>query len=116
MLRFEGALAQAQATLGVIPRAAGDAIAQHAPTLSHDPAQLAQAGVHAGTLVVPFVRAAVAHVAARDEPAAQYVHRGATSQDVMDTAMALCTKDALAALERDLSRASRAGAALARRH
>ena len=116
MLRFEIALAQAQAKLGVIPQAAADAIAQHAPALALDPARLAQAGAHAGTLAVPFVRALVAHLAARDESAAHWIHRGATSQDVIDTGLVLCTKDALAALERDLLRASRAAGALACRH
>jgi 3-carboxy-cis,cis-muconate cycloisomerase len=116
MLRFEIALAQAQAKLGVIPQAAADAITQHAPALALDPARLAQAGAHAGTLAVPFVRALVAHIAARDESAAHWIHRGATSQDVIDTGLVLCTKDALAALERDLLRASRAAGALACRH
>jgi 3-carboxy-cis,cis-muconate cycloisomerase len=116
MLRFEIALAQAQAKLGLIPQAAADAIARHAPTLALDPAQLAQAGAHAGTLAVPLVRALVAHVAARDESAAHWVHRGATSQDVIDTALVLCTKDALTALARDLLRASRAAGVLACRH
>jgi 3-carboxy-cis,cis-muconate cycloisomerase len=116
MVRFEVALAQAQARVGAVPQAAADAIAQHASGLALDPAPLARAGAHAGTLVVPFVRALVAHVATRDESAARWVHHGATSQDVMDTALALCTRKALAALERDLSRASRAAASLARRH
>ena len=116
MLRFEIALAQEQAKLGVIPRAAAEAIARHGPQLALEPAQLARAGAHAGTLVVPFVRALVAHIAAHDQSAAQWVHRGATSQDVMDTALVLCTKDALAALEKDLSRAIRAASTLACRH
>jgi 3-carboxy-cis,cis-muconate cycloisomerase len=116
MVRFQVALAQGQARLGIIPDAAADAIARHAPALALDPAQLARDGAHAGTLVVPFVRALVAHIASHDEAAAQYLHRGATSQDVMDTALVLCTKDALATLDQDLLRASRAAAALARRH
>jgi hypothetical protein len=55
MVSFEVALVRGQAELGIVPDAAADAIARHAPALSLDPAQLARAGAHAGTVVVPFV-------------------------------------------------------------
>ena len=66
MLRFEIALAQCQAKLGLIPQRAADSIAQYAATLSIDPVTLARAGAHAGSLAIPFVRAVTAQVASRD--------------------------------------------------
>ena len=116
MLRFEVALAQCQAKLSLIPQQAAASIAQHAGTFSIDPATLARAGAEAGSLAIPFVRALTAHVADRNEAAARYVHFGTTSQDVLDTALALCAKPAASALDQLLVSASHAAADLARRH
>src|SRR5262245_14519237 len=90
MLRFEVALAQVQGRLGLIPERCAALIAQHAGTTPLDPAVLARAGAQAGSLAIPFVQAVIAHVAAQDPTAARYVHFGATSQDVLDTALVLC--------------------------
>lgn len=116
MLRFEVALAQVQARLGLIPDRCAALIAQHAGTAPLDPAVLAHAGAQAGSLAIPFVQAVVAHVAAQDLAAGRYVHYGATSQDLLDTALVLCTRTAVAQLEQDLQRATRAATSLARRH
>lgn len=116
MVTFEIALAESQARSGVIPADAGEAVAKHAPDFAPDTAQLLRDGAHAGSLAIAFVKALTAHVAARDAAAAQYVHFGATSQDVIDTAMVLCTRDALALLEDALAEAADAARALATRH
>jgi 3-carboxy-cis,cis-muconate cycloisomerase len=116
MLRFETALAGAQAKLGLIPPAAAAAISQHAASLTLDPAQLGRDGAEAGSLAIPVVAALTAQVAAHDESAARYVHLGATSQDVIDTAMALCAKAAVGRLDFLLQRASRAARQLAQQH
>ena len=116
MLRFEVALAQVQARLGLIPDRCAALIAQHAGTAPLDPAVLARAGAHAGSLAIPFVQAVIAHVASQDPLAGRYVHFGATSQDLLDTALVLCSRTAVAQLEQDLHRASRAATSLARRH
>jgi len=116
MLRFEVALAQAQAELGLIPGRAAEAIGRHAPSLSLDPAQLALAGAHAGSPAIPFVQALMRQVAAQDEPAARFVHHGATSQDLLDSALALCAQACVAQLEARLMQACHAAQALARRH
>jgi len=116
MLHFEVALAQAQADLGLIPPQAATAIAQHAPTFSVDPAQLALAGAHAGSPAIPFVQALIRHVAAHDGHAATYVHHGATSQDLLDSALASCAKACIARLQASLLQACGAAQSLARTH
>ncbi len=116
MLRFEVALAQVQARLGLIPDRCAALIAQHAGTTPLDPAVLARAGAQAGSLAIPFVQAVIAHVASHDPVAARYVHYGSTSQDVLDTALVLCARTAVTQLEQELHRACRAAISLARRH
>ena len=116
MLQFEIALARAQARLELIPERYAAAIAQHAGKTVLDPALLAREGADAGSAAIPFVQALIAHVGDQDENAARYVHFGATSQDLLDTAVALCTRKAVLKLEQDLQRACRAATSLARRH
>jgi len=116
MLRFESGLATAQAKIGLIPAEAAGAIATHCTTLTLDGKQLAQEAAETGSLAVPFVRALTVHIAAHDEAAARYVHFGATSQDALDTATALCAKVAVSRLDAVLQRAIRAARALAQHH
>jgi len=116
MLRFEIGLAQVQGRLGLIPERCAAVIALHAGTAPLDPVVLARAGAQAGSLAIPFVQAVIAHVAGQDLVAGRYVHFGATSQDLLDTALVLCTRTAVADLEQDLQRAVRAATSLARRH
>jgi len=116
MLRFEVALAQAQARLGLIPDRCAALIAQHAGTAPLDAVVLARAGAQAGSLAIPFVQAVVAHVASQDPVAARYVHYGTTSQDLLDTALVLCARTAVTQLDQELHRAGRAAISLARRH
>ncbi|MEO8040306.1 MAG: lyase family protein [Betaproteobacteria bacterium] len=116
MLQFEIALAAAQAELGLVPASAAAAIARHAGTFAVDPVQLARDGAHAGSLAIAFVGALTAHLARHDADAARHVHSGATSQDVLDTALVLCTRDALALFDGALHRAIAAAGALAQTH
>jgi len=86
MLRFEVALAKAEAELGVIPAAAADAIATAAAKFQPDIAGLA-AGTRSDGMVVPaWVDQLRRHVG---EPHGQHVHFGSTSQDVLDTGLIL---------------------------
>jgi 3-carboxy-cis,cis-muconate cycloisomerase len=118
MLEVEAALARAEARCGVIPAAAAAVIsdvcqdAQGVIELD----VLADAAVSAGNLAIPFVRQLTARVASRDEGAARFVHWGATSQDIIDTALVLQLSDALGALDTDLERLGDACAMLAQRH
>src|SRR5829696_3158311 len=86
MLDFEAALARAEAALGVIPANAAGPITNACRAESFDPAALAEAATRSGNLAIPLVKALTANVAKADADAARYVHWGATSQDVIDTA------------------------------
>ncbi len=63
---------------------------------------LCRSAEHDGNPAIPLVKALGQHVKAVDSEAARYVHLGATSQDVIDTGLMLCTKKALEALLVDL--------------
>jgi 3-carboxy-cis,cis-muconate cycloisomerase len=115
MLRFEAALAGAQARCGVVTEPAAAAIRRHAGTLSFDADRLARDGAHAGSLAIPFVKTLIAHVASQDPQASRHVHFGATSQDVLDTALALCTREAVAQLVEAQMKAIAAASTLAMR-
>lgn len=103
MLDFEAALARAEADEGVIAPQAAEAIAAQCRAERFDLAALVAASGRAGSLAIPLVKQLTAAVAAADAEAGQVVHWGSTSQDVIDTAMVLVTRRALACIDRDLS-------------
>jgi 3-carboxy-cis,cis-muconate cycloisomerase len=104
MLDFEVGLACAQAQLKIIPKSAAKAIAATAKVEAFDAAALTGATLRAGTPIIPFVKALTARVRAINSAAAGFVHWGATSQDVADTALVLLLKRAQAILDSDLTR------------
>lgn len=116
MLDFEHALARAEATAGVIPASAVESIANACHAEAFDRTALAQAAAQAGNLAIPLVKMLTAKVAQADPSAARYVHWGATSQDVIDTATMLGLRAAINALLVDLDRAIAGFAQLARQH
>ena len=116
MLDFEAALARAEAAAGVIPAGAAGPIANACKAGSFDLAALAEAATRSGNLAIPLVKALTASVAKADAEAARYVHWGATSQDVIDTATMLGLRAAIDALLADLDRAIAGFAGLARQH
>src|SRR5438128_7903843 len=116
MLDFEAALARAEAATGVIPARAAGAIAKACKASSFDLAGLAEAATRSGNLAIPLVKALTAEVARADADAARYVHWGATSQDVIDTAGMLTLRAAIDALLPDLDRAIAGFAKLAHQH
>jgi 3-carboxy-cis,cis-muconate cycloisomerase len=116
MLDFEAALARAEAATGVIPAAAVAAIEAACRAGQFDLAELAEAATRSGNLAIPLVKALTAKVAKADAEAGRYVHWGATSQDVIDTATMLGLRAAIDALVADLDRAVAGFAALARAH
>ena len=116
MARFEGTLAKSSVPSGLVPDAAAKVIAQVAATMEFDIGAIATAARLSGTLTIPLVKQLTAKVAAISGEAARYVHFGATSQDAMDTGLALClipATDRLLALSK---RMGDAAAVLARRH
>lgn len=113
LLETEAALARAQARLGLIPTGAAEAITAAAVTDRYRIAALATAAAEAGNPVLALVGALRAEVG---QAAAGYVHFGATSQDILDTAAMLVAARALAPLLADLDAAAQATAGLARRY
>jgi 3-carboxy-cis,cis-muconate cycloisomerase len=116
MLDFEAALARAEARCGVIPADAVDAIVASAKPSKFDVSALAGATFRAGTHAIPLVKALTDQVRNTDTNAARFVHWGATSQDVVDSAMSLLLKRAEPILSGDLLRLEEALAGLAERH
>jgi 3-carboxy-cis,cis-muconate cycloisomerase len=116
MLDFEAALARAEAAVGVIPASAVAPIAQACKAEAFDIAALAEAATRSGNLAIPLVKALTAAVARADPNAARYVHWGATSQDVIDTATMLTLRAAIDALLADIDRAVAGFAKLATQH
>jgi len=104
MLDFEAALARAEARSGIVPKAAAEAIAAAAKAGNFDAASLSSETLRAGTPGIPLVNALTAKVRAANPDAARYVHWGATSQDVADTALILLLKKSQPILAADLSR------------
>lgn len=114
LLLAEGALALAQGAAGLIPEVSAAAIHRAATEVAIDPAALAaETGVNA--VCVPAL--VVAFRAAMGAPEhAQYIHWGATSQDIIDTALVLRLRQVLAILDERLAALARGLGALAERH
>ncbi|MCX7684680.1 MAG: 3-carboxy-cis,cis-muconate cycloisomerase [Acetobacteraceae bacterium] len=113
MLRVEAALARAEARLGILPQAAAEAITAAADVDRLDLPALAAATRNTGYPVVGLVK----QLSALAGPeAGRWTHWGATTQDILDTALVLALRDALALVERDLEAVIAALAARAREH
>ena len=105
MLDFEAALARAEAAAGVVPSSAAEAIASACKASAFNLADLAEAATRSGNLAIPLVKALTAEIARSDTDAARFVHWGATSQDVIDTATMLGLRASIDALLVDIDRA-----------
>jgi 3-carboxy-cis,cis-muconate cycloisomerase len=113
MVAVEAALATVEARLGVIPAESGARIVAASATFRPDLDAIRARLAHDGVPVIELVRQLREHVGG---PAADDVHFGATTQDIMDTALVLQMRAALAAIERTLARVIDNLAALARRY
>jgi len=113
MLDVEAALARAESRVGLVPASAADGIASHCRVDDFDVAQLGRAAVRSANPVIPLLNALRAAV---PREAAPYLHRGATSQDVLDTAMMLIARRGLDLILADLELAAASAATLADRH
>src|SRR5215213_320973 len=114
LLEVEAALARAAARVGLAATTAADAVTKAAA----DPGRLDLATVvaraaDAGNPVPPLVRALQDAVG---DDAARAVHVGATSQDILDTALVLLARNAISAIDADLTAAAVAAARLAAAH
>ena len=108
MLDFESALARAEAQAGVIPAVAAEAITSAARTEFFNASSIARDAMDAGTPAIPLVKALTEHMRSSGSDAAGWVHWGATSQDVIDTALVLLLRRSRAVLAADQQRLSRA--------
>lgn len=113
MLDFEAALARAEARAGVIPAEAAEQITAACRVELFDVPALLRDTVVAGTLAIPLAKALTAQVGGE---AGRYVHWGATSQDVIDTALVLQMRDGIDLLQIGLNAIAEACAALAEQH
>ncbi|WP_422086010.1 MULTISPECIES: 3-carboxy-cis,cis-muconate cycloisomerase [Variovorax] len=116
MLRFEAALARAQAAEGLIPESAAHSIVSSCKVELFDVAKIVRESGRAGSVAIPLVKALREAVSLFNAEAAPYVHFGSTSQDVIDSAMALVTREAVALVEADLAKAADALLRLATQH
>lgn len=116
MLDAEAALAVAEARVGLIPADAAEAIAACCDAGLFDVAEIGPGGRAAGNPVPALVRALTGEVSKASEGAARHVHRGATSQDITDTAAMLVSRRALDLILAEVDGVARACARLAGEH
>jgi 3-carboxy-cis,cis-muconate cycloisomerase len=103
-VEVEAALARAQGRVGIIPAEAAEAIARAAEALANgrqslDLARLKKETETVGYPILPLVR----QLAEQAGETGRYVHWGATTQDIMDTAVVLQIRAGLALIEQDLT-------------
>ncbi|MEU6373016.1 3-carboxy-cis,cis-muconate cycloisomerase [Streptomyces sp. NPDC046909] len=113
LLDAEAALTRAQAALGLAPEEAATAVTAAARAGEFDARDLAVRARAGGNPVIPLVADLTKAVGAEYGP---YVHRGATSQDIMDTATVLVAVRTLDLVRADLGRTEAALARLAAAH
>jgi 3-carboxy-cis,cis-muconate cycloisomerase len=116
MLDAEAALVRAQARLGQVPQSVADTITSAATADRFDLVDLARRARDAANPVVALVHDLTAVVAKVDPHAAEYVHRGSTSQDILDTGVMLVAARSLVVISADLWRITVALARLAAQH
>ncbi|MFF5012754.1 3-carboxy-cis,cis-muconate cycloisomerase [Streptomyces sp. NPDC001165] len=113
LLDAEAALTRAQSALGLAPAEAAAAVTEAAVPANFGIRSLAARTPAGGNPVIPLVADLTAAVGEEYGP---YVHRGATSQDIMDTATMLVAVRTLEPILADLGRTERALAGLAAEH
>ena len=113
ILDAEVALAAAQARLGLVPADVAQAIRSSAAELTPDAPRIAAASRSGGNPIIPLLaelRAAVG------QDAADFVHLGATSQDILDSALMVVAQRSIHSMTDDLDTVVTTLAALADDH
>jgi 3-carboxy-cis,cis-muconate cycloisomerase len=113
LLDAERALVDAEALAGLVPAAAATAVADACRVERYDIDALARDGRAAGNPVEPLVRAIRSEL---DKEHAAFVHLGATSQDILDSAAMLVAQRALLIVDEQLAGAAAVCARLAEEH
>jgi len=116
MLEFEIELAAAQTSQGWVPERCVAVLRKAAADFRIDWSSLASETAAAGTPALPLIRAFTAQVEAVDSESAAWIHFGATSQDVLDTALVLQLRDVRTPLLRLAIQCADAAATHAREH
>ncbi|MBD0286830.1 MAG: 3-carboxy-cis,cis-muconate cycloisomerase [Flavisolibacter sp.] len=116
LLRFENALAEAQAKHGLILDEAASVIAECCRVENINIEQLIHDAAFGGNAAIPLIKQLIAVVKQKNAEAAKWVHFGATSQDMIDTAMMLQTKDAFHIILEDLRQLNRQLVTLIKEH
>jgi adenylosuccinate lyase len=98
-LDVESALARVEARLGIIPQPVADEISRKAFVQNTNIQEIKKGIDQTGHPIVPLIRVLAT---ACDGNAGEYVHWGATTQDIMDTGMVLQLRDAYEVIHRDL--------------
>ncbi len=111
-VEVEVALARAEARVGVIPQDAADAIAARANAETLDAEKLREETDLVGYPILPVVHQLVKQCG----EAGRYVHWGATTQDIMDTAVVLQMREALRIVGDDIAALRKILAYLAKKH
>lgn len=112
-LRFEAALAQSQAELGIIPQAAATEITCNATLDALDRELIREGYTSSRNSLIPVLKALRR---ACDDRHGDFVHYGATTQDAIDTGEVLALKEALSIVRRDLEKIEDHLIRLARTH
>jgi 3-carboxy-cis,cis-muconate cycloisomerase len=100
----EAALARAQARLGIVPTEAAEAITAAAAGIAGNPESLDLARLQRETETVGYpILPPVRQLADRAGDAGRWLHWGATTQDIMDTAVVLQIREGLRLIEADLA-------------
>jgi 3-carboxy-cis,cis-muconate cycloisomerase len=113
MLDTEAALARALERAGMAPAGAGEAVTATARAANFDVDELGELAALTGNPVPGLARELARRV---PQTAVSAVHRGATSQDIVDTAVMLLARRAIDVILADLAGAADAAAGLAREH
>lgn len=113
MVEVECSLARAQARLGLIPASAAEAISLLANSHDLDPTEMGRAARSSATPVIPLVRMLSAKLPKEAMP---WIHYGATSQDILDSATMLIAKESLQVILNRLFELCSGLAALTERH
>jgi 3-carboxy-cis,cis-muconate cycloisomerase len=111
-VEVEVALARAQARCGVIPSEAAEEIARRSDAATLDFDLLRTETDVVGYPILPLVH----QLARQCGEAGRYVHWGATTQDIMDTAVVLQMREGLRVIKEDIAALRRILAGLARKH
>lgn len=116
MVRFEWALSSALEAAGIAESGSAKAIEPLCDAKFISLKDLTAESIEAGNYAIPLVRQLTAAVREKSQGAGRWVHYGATSQDVLDTAMVLQIRDGLVEIDRSVDALERGLVKQVRRH